>query len=58
MESGKLLFAAQHKVPRSATVLAEEKCRLLSISGDELRGAGRSAEVCSGSWQRLSARAP
>ncbi|HWF24889.1 MAG TPA: cyclic nucleotide-binding domain-containing protein [Solirubrobacteraceae bacterium] len=34
-------IAALHKVPRSATVLAEQKCRLLSISGDELRAAAR-----------------
>jgi CRP-like cAMP-binding protein len=34
-------IAALHKVPRSATVLADEKCRLLSISGDELRAAAR-----------------
>ena len=34
-------IAALHKVPRSATVLAEAECRLLSISGDELRAAAR-----------------
>ncbi|MEA2198563.1 MAG: hypothetical protein QOJ25_2614 [Solirubrobacteraceae bacterium] len=34
-------IAALHKVPRSATVLAEERCRLLSVSGDALRAAAR-----------------
>ena len=34
-------IAALHKVPRSATVVAEEDCRLLSLSGEELRAAAR-----------------
>ena len=34
-------IAALHKVPRSATVMAVEDCRLLSLSGDDLRAAAR-----------------
>jgi len=34
-------IAVLHRVPRSATVLAEETCSLLSVSGEELRAAAR-----------------
>jgi len=34
-------IAVLHRVPRSATVLAEEACSLLSVSGEELRAAAR-----------------
>lgn len=34
-------IAALHRVPRSASVIAEEACRLLIVSGEELRAAAR-----------------
>jgi CRP-like cAMP-binding protein len=34
-------IAVLHRVPRSATIVAEEECRLLSVPGDELRAAAR-----------------
>ena len=32
-------IAVLHRVPRSATVLAEENCTLMTVSGDDLRAA-------------------
>jgi cGMP-dependent protein kinase len=32
-------IAALHRLPRSASVIAEEDCRLLTVSGDDLRAA-------------------
>jgi cAMP-dependent protein kinase regulator len=34
-------IAVLHKVPRAATVLAEERCRLLSVPGEEVRAIAR-----------------
>jgi CRP-like cAMP-binding protein len=34
-------IAVLHRVPRSATVLAEEACRLLTVPGEDLRAAAR-----------------
>jgi CRP-like cAMP-binding protein len=32
-------IAVLHRVPRSASVIAQERCRLLALAGDDLRGA-------------------
>jgi len=34
-------IAVLHRVPRTATVLAEEACSLLSVPGEDLRAAAR-----------------
>ena len=46
-----------HRVPRSATVLAEEDCRLLSVAGDDLRAAVQSRGGMIGRLAAAPARA-
>jgi CRP-like cAMP-binding protein len=53
-------IAVLHRVPRSATVVAEQDCSLLTVAGDDLRGAvagrgGRVAEMAAASTPETSA---